>query len=343
VWWCVAGGESTPSIPQALFFCRPFRERVLAHHAAAAASPSSDKDTLLASLGDLFAALAVEKRRGQVIAPKRFVARLKRDNEAFRSCMHQDAHEFLNYLLNECAEALQREKAREAEAGAVDGGEATAATASTPTPSPPPTWVDDVFRGRLACETRCLACEATTARDEPFFDLSLEVAPHVSVSACLKTFSTRETLGGDDKFFCGACGCLQEAERRLRVADLPPVLALHLKRFKYVGALDRMRKLAHRVVFPETLKLGPVAVAGSAAADASLRLAAVVVHVGAGPNHGHYVAFVRGGGGGGGLLLDDETVEPAPAAAVAATFGSVDGGGVDHGYILLYERQDRRG
>ena len=96
----MAGGESTPSIPQALFFCRPFRERVLAHHAAAAASPSSDKDTLLASLGDLFAALAVEKRRGQVIAPKRFVARLKRDNEAFRSCMHQDAHEFLNYLLN---------------------------------------------------------------------------------------------------------------------------------------------------------------------------------------------------------------------------------------------------
>jgi hypothetical protein len=41
--------------------------------------------------------------------------------------------------------------------------------------------------------------------------------------------------------------------------------------------------------------------------------------------------------------LDDETVEPAPAAAVAAAFGSVDGGGVDHGYILLYERQDRRG
>ena len=30
MWWCVAGGESTPSIPQALFFCRPFRERVLA-------------------------------------------------------------------------------------------------------------------------------------------------------------------------------------------------------------------------------------------------------------------------------------------------------------------------
>ena len=302
-------------------------------------------------------------RGGGVIAPKRFVARLKRDNEAFRSFMHQDAHEFLNYLLNECAETVAKEAAKEAERVAASGGGGDAAAAATPTPSsstsqPPPTWVDDVFRGRLVCETRCLACEATTLRDEPFFDLSLEVAPHVSLSSCLRTFSAKETLGGDDKFRCDACGGgLTEAERRLRVARVPRTLILHLKRFKYAADSDRLRKLGHRVVFPTLLKLGGVAARGEdgpSAADVALRLTAVVVHVGSGPNHGHYVAFVRPGGGAsdgndddsGWLLLDDDAVERAPAAALAAAFGAAGagggagGGGVDHGYILLYERVD---
>jgi uncharacterized UBP type Zn finger protein len=55
------------------------------------------------------AQIASQKKRTGVLAPKRFVARLKRDNEAFRSFMHQDAHEFLNYLLNSCCDILEKE------------------------------------------------------------------------------------------------------------------------------------------------------------------------------------------------------------------------------------------
>jgi hypothetical protein len=42
------------------------------------------------------------------VSPKQFVQRLKHDNELFRSFMHQDAHEFLNFLLNDCCETLER-------------------------------------------------------------------------------------------------------------------------------------------------------------------------------------------------------------------------------------------
>ena len=43
------------------------------------------------------------------MAPKRFIQRLRKDNELFRSHMHQDAHEFLNFVLNCCCDLLEQE------------------------------------------------------------------------------------------------------------------------------------------------------------------------------------------------------------------------------------------
>ena len=41
-------------------------------------------------------------------APRRFIAKLRNENELFNNHQHQDAHEFLNYLLNEAAELLEK-------------------------------------------------------------------------------------------------------------------------------------------------------------------------------------------------------------------------------------------
>ena len=53
--------------------------------------------------------IATSKKRSSVVAPKRFIQRLRLDNELFRSHMHQDAHEFLNFLLNCCCDLLETE------------------------------------------------------------------------------------------------------------------------------------------------------------------------------------------------------------------------------------------
>lgn len=58
---------------------------------------------------DLFLGLTNFGRSGTV-APQAFIAKLKRDNELFRSTMHQDAHEFLNYLINRVVEDLEEEE-----------------------------------------------------------------------------------------------------------------------------------------------------------------------------------------------------------------------------------------
>ena len=60
---------------QALFFCRPFRERVLGYKPL-----SKRKESLLTCLADLFGNIASQKKKVGVLAPKKFVARLRKEN-----------------------------------------------------------------------------------------------------------------------------------------------------------------------------------------------------------------------------------------------------------------------
>ena len=326
------------SVLQALYFCRDFRERLLEYYSDAISGSSSanggggggggsgasgqsgeGEDSLLLALGELFTQIHSQKKKTGTIAPKKFVARLKKDNELFRSnYMHQDAHEFLNFLLNESCEIVERtekerkkrrENSKQAEGGtggvfgrmasrhrhtasADDGdeespstsncssssnanvGEALSAPASPRAGSSPPssanvpstsskveeggddpetdadkqnsTWIHDIFQGTTVNETRCLCCETVTTRDEHFLDLSLEISHNSSITSCLRQFSKTETLSDQDKFYCDVCATHTEATRRMRIKKLPNTLALHLKRFKFVEHLGRLKKLTCR-------------------------------------------------------------------------------------------------
>merc|ERR1719362_406788 len=119
----------------------------------------------------------------------------------------------------------------------------------------PRTWVHDIFQGYLVNQMKCLCCENVTVRRETFLDLSVDIEQHTSIAACLRAFESTELLRAGNKFFCDSCACLQEAEKRLRVYQLPSVLTLHLKRFKYVERLDRCCRLPYRVVFPLQLRV----------------------------------------------------------------------------------------
>lgn len=66
---------------------------------------------------------------------------------------------------------------------------------------------------------------------------------------------------------------------RMKVKKLPMILALHLKRFKYMDQLHRYTKLSYRVVFPLELRLFNTS--GDATnPDRMYDLVAVVVHCG---------------------------------------------------------------
>lgn len=120
----------------------------------------------------------------------------------------------------------------------------------------------------------------------------------------------------------------------MKIKKPPQILVIHLKRFKYIEHLSRYKKLSYRVVFPLELKLSNTV----EDTDSEYSLFAVVVHVGSGPNHGHYVSLVKSHNHW--LFFDDENVEIIDESAVQTFFGSAQeySSNTDHGYILFYER-----
>ena len=75
------------------------------------------------------------------------------------------------------------------------------------------------------------------------------------------------------------CKMSSRSPARMRVKKLPMILALHLKRFKYMEQLQRYTKLSYRVVFPLELRLFNTS--GDATNPERLYdLVAVVVHCG---------------------------------------------------------------
>jgi len=114
--------------------------------------------------------------------PKPFYNQLKKSNELFNSTMQQDAQEFLSYLLNTLSDIIAKEEK--------DKRDAAAGGAQKPAPGkkdePPPTFIQNLFEGRLTNETRCMCCETVTDRDEAFINLQIEIAQNSSVSSCLR-------------------------------------------------------------------------------------------------------------------------------------------------------------
>jgi hypothetical protein len=97
------------SVLQALYFCKPFREKIIQYKLQPKSSTNKNKDNLLNSLAELFYLIVTMKKKQGIVQPKKFIARLRKDNDAFDNLFQQDAHEFLNYLLNTCADILKAE------------------------------------------------------------------------------------------------------------------------------------------------------------------------------------------------------------------------------------------
>mmetsp|Transcript_24813 Transcript_24813/g.45508 ORF Transcript_24813/g.45508 Transcript_24813/m.45508 type:complete len:652 (-) Transcript_24813:47-2002(-) len=330
------------SVLQALYFCTPFRRLAIQHLLEEDASG----DSLLVSLAELFAQIEHQKRSIGCITPRRFLQRVRKSNDLFSTAEHQDAHEFLQFLLNDIVEHLRKRMRKKSTS---DDHQRLAENNGQE--DEPRTWVHDIFQGMLVNQTRCLCCEAVTVRRETFFDLSVDIERHTSLAACLRAFESTELLRAGNKFFCEGCGCLQEAEKRLRICQLPSVLMLHLKRFKYVERLGRCCRLPYRVVFPLQLRVvehrshkrngsrgqhvggqpGNGADDKDGAANDNheapptirrFELRSVVVHVGRDSSRGHYVTVVRASDHY--VLLDDDVVRVVEPELLRSFYGTAN-------------------
>jgi len=305
--------------------------------------PYGMQECTFTGLRDIFTALIESQSRTGVLSPQRFLDIFKRDNEMFRTAMHQDAHEFYGLVLNDVisnveAHARLTQEREENRKNGVNGNALTSSSLMKSKPLsgvgvPGTGWVHDIFEGVLTSETKCLTCETASQRDETFLDLSIDLEQHSSVTSCLRKFSAEEMLCERNKFHCDHCGGLQEAEKRMKIKKLPKVLALHLKRFKYTEDFTRLQKLFHRVVYPYHLRMFNTT-DDAQDPDRMYELYAVVVHIGGNAYHGHYVSVIKTKDRGW-VLFDDEMVEPVDKHFVRNFFG--DKPGMACAYVLFYQ------
>ncbi|AMD22634.1 HHL136Cp [Eremothecium sinecaudum] len=276
--------------------------------------PKDEPPDLYSALKDIFECIVESRSMVGVASPIFFVDVLRKENILFDKLMHQDAHEFLNFLMNSLSESLQQQLDKMPD-------------------MVPENFIKSLFQGTMTNSVTCLTCDSVTSSDEPFLDFAIPVTEdeEVNIQDMLEDFHQREMLNGANKFYCDSCNSLQEAERTVGLKQLPKFLLLHLKRFKYNEQCQSNIKLFNTVHYPLTLK---VCSTFDSSVCKNYELRSVVIHMGGGPQHGHYVTICKHDLYGW-LLFDDETVESVSEDSVLKYTG--DPKDTTAAYVLFYK------
>ena len=251
----------------------------------------------------------------------------------------QDAHEYLGFILDSLHSANTAED--DNSQGNITQPQDAAARDCT-------CVIHQTFGGLYKSTVTCSTCKNTTTTLEAFMDLSLDI--HNSATAikqkklklingtsttkeilpmdlmeCLDRFTSTETLSAEGgNYHCRTCGSAQEAKKKLSLVRLPPVVPIHLKRFRHEKTIATSSKVESKIRFPLTLDLSPYAASSSSKSkggsalpngpaavnnsnskpgdeeddwippDPIYELSSVVVHKGKIDN-GHYVSYSRQG------------------------------------------------
>lgn len=205
------------------------------------------------------------------VNPRPFLSAFARVTEGFSETQQHDADEFLNILWQRLEQALK----------------------DTPQWEP----LNAIFAGKVRHEIKSMDESLPYVRHtyEDFHVLSLDISDKKSLADALSFFIQPDRLSGENAYFCDKYNRKVDASKRAMLQHLPPVLAIHLKRFAYKPAEDRMVKLHERLEFPQDLSMEPYTVEDEA--DTSprrfrYRLRGVVVHSGE-CQSGHYYSFVN--------------------------------------------------
>lgn len=178
----------------------------------------------------------------------------------FRRGVQEDSHEFLRLLID----AMQTScKVARAETD-IDGDKTRETVSGTDDNEYP----FRLFRGTVESRVKCSACHSTSCKIDPIEDIGLDILPVkqdnvVTSTSNLYASSSRGGGGGtlsrstsptsnlpladvtqalerfissehlDSGYKCEKCGKLGKATKTSKLASIPPILTLHLKRFRY--------------------------------------------------------------------------------------------------------------
>eukprot|EP01056_Protomagalhaensia_sp_Gyna25_P001625 Protomagalhaensia_sp_Gyna_25__1624@NODE_183_length_4570_cov_11_735599_g142_i0_p2_GENE_NODE_183_length_4570_cov_11_735599_g142_i0NODE_183_length_4570_cov_11_735599_g142_i0_p2_ORF_typecomplete_len393_score53_43UCH/PF00443_29/2_3e61UCH_1/PF13423_6/1_5e15_NODE_183_length_4570_cov_11_735599_g142_i012762454 len=292
--------------------------------------------------------LARRKGGSGLVSPKEAFNRLTKLRPEWTVHDQQDAHEFLNFLLNhldECHQKQHRRRRAQSPGARSDYGQQDISKLPGGAGVSSPPSIVSIFEGSLAHVTRCLSCDCMSTTREKFFDLTIPMA--ASLEAALRELYRVEFLKASERYSCEGCQQPQNAVRFCWLAQIPQVVVFQLKRFRYEhGNLmkiqdlcqfpmeleleahnpDRMNEtivqLRRHLVIVENGNSGTGAFSGfkggwnGTGRRRKLRLCACVCHIGPFLSNGHYIAIVASNERW--WAVDDEEVTGFTAEQMAA-------------------------
>ncbi|KAJ8258597.1 hypothetical protein COCON_G00176090 [Conger conger] len=153
---------------------------------------------------------------------------------------------------------------------------------------------------------------------------------NVALRECIELFTTMETLGQHDPWYCPTCKKHQQATKKFDLWSLPNILVVHLKRFSYNRCWRD--KLDSVVDFPvRDLNMSEF-VCDPRAGPYVYDLIAVSNHYGR-MGGGHYTAYCKNKSNGQWHYFDDSSVFPATEDQIVTKAA----------YVLFYQRRDGDG
>ncbi len=263
----------------------------------------------------------------------------------FKLGVQEDSHEFLRLLI----EAMQKSCLTNKGRNKGDDNNYTTTTTNNDihkiTVHNRNEYAFKLFRGTVQSIVKCCNCKSISSTIDPIEDIGLEVTSNPSLNAissksrggrlspspsalldvknALEKFVTTEKL--DSGYKCETCEKVGQATKQSRLASIPPILTLHLKRFRYGN--DRGNGFAQQALPSRRrnnevsllLGNGDIGTSGSAKIEGHVkfdmildirpylteekqkevgcsmlsRLFAVVVHSGKNSHSGHYICYVR--------------------------------------------------
>lgn len=290
------------SVLQALYMTSRLRNELLQTNSIPAG-------TNLKRLQELFAFLMLSQR--PAVSPESFLSKSR--PSWFEWGEQQDCSEFLRFLVDSLHEEHRAHRLWRLAADPKGGGASAGRT-----------LVEEVFGGSVKTTYHCLTCGRDSVNEEAIMDLHLAfpegsvtkdgvgadakscqrrlaskegggeeaAAPPrpLSVEDLLETYFEPESMEGDNKYHCNACGALRDARRTVALAEPPRHLILTLMRFSYDNATRTRSKILHNVAYPKLLVLPENC---GLAERAAYALYAVVVHSGTSADRGHYYTYAR--------------------------------------------------
>lgn len=195
---------------------------------------------------------------------------------SFRVGQQEDSHEFLRLLIEAMQKSCKQARPLKAttvdrgnpqdtpaevtpaEVQSTSSNDSDSCMNTKPDENVDTEYPFQLFSGKIESNVTCGYCNMTSSTLDPIEDLGLEVTPVMGaalhsmggrrnapspvpttaladVSHALQRFACAEDL--DAGYKCENCGQVGKATKQMRLASVPPILTLHLKRFRY-GASD---------------------------------------------------------------------------------------------------------